>query len=620
MRPFASNRTAGTSRQERVVINAARNQLCSRLIVLIGFGFLFLFALPPAGLAEGPLRAERDSGDLVRCRHAVVVSVSPQATAVGVDILARGGTAVDAAVATAFALAVTWPAAGNIGGGGYMLVVPTQKHSAPVVPTQKHSAPVVPTQKPSAPVAVDFRETAPAAATKDMFVQPESRTAHRRVGVPGTVRGLALAHQRFGRLPWKRLVTPAVDLARQGFLLDAATADSLNSILRRTSRKNFAEFHRVFGKPGGGPWKPGDRLTQPALAATLERIADHGADAFYTGETAERIVSEIRRGGGLITRQDLADYRAKIREPVRGTYRGCEILSTPPSSSGGTTLVEMLNILENFDLRSTGRWSPETLHLMIEAMRRAYRDRACYLGDPDVVSIPGKLTRKDYARQLASAIDRGRATPSTQLAGEIRISTEPDHTTHLSVIDRDRMAVSLTYTLENEYGSRIVVPGGGFLLNDEMNDFAWLPGVTDATGRIGTPPNQVAPRKRMLSSICPTIVLRDGKPLLITGSPGGRTIINTVLAMVVNVVDFQMDLRAAVDAPRLHHQWLPDRVKIEATLARDHPEAVAALRRMGHRIEEEESQGDAHSIGIDSATGDLVGAADKREDGRAAGY
>ena len=590
------------------MIHGIRNWFGCRLIVAMAVGCLFLSAGPAAFPAEAPRQSEKVSGDLVRCHNGAVVSVSPQASAIGVDILVRGGTAVDAAVATAFALAVTWPGAGNIGGGGYMLVVPSQGDKTTV------SAPV------AAPVAIDFRERAPAAATKDMFVKPEGRTAHRRVGVPGTVRGLALAHQRFGRLPWKQLVTPAVDLARGGFTLDAATAESLNSILKKTSRNDFSELHRVYGKPGGGQWQAGDRLTQPALAATLERIADQGADAFYTGETAERIASEMRRGGGLITQQDLAGYQAKIREPVRGTYRGCEIVSVPLSSSGGTVLVEMLNILENFDLRSHGRWSPETLHLIIEAMKRAYRDRACYLGDPDVVSIPAKLTRKDYARQLASAIDPRRATPSTQLAGEIRISAEPDHTTHLSVVDRDRTAVSLTYTLENEYGSRVVVPGGGFLLNDEMNDFAWLPGITDASGRIGTPPNQVAPHKRMLSSMCPTIVLRNGKPLLITGSPGGRTIINTVLGVVVNVVDFDLDVRAAVDAPRLHHQWLPDRVKVEPGLIRDHPQAIAGLRGMGHHIVEEESQGDAHTIWINPATGDLVGAADKREDGSAAGY
>ena len=401
---------------------------------------------------------------------------------------------------------------------------------------------VAPPQSSGSAVVFDFRETAPAAATKDMFVPRGKRTAHRRVGVPGTVRGLALAHARFGKLPWKELVTPAIGLAKEGFLIDAATADSLNEILRKTP-KDFAEFHRTFGKPGGGSWRAGDRLIQPALASTLERIRDQGADGFYTGETAKFIVGEMQRGGGLITERDLASYRPKVRDPVRGTYRDCEILSTPPSSSGGTTLLEMLNILENFDLRASGRWSPETLHLMIEAMRRAYRDRACYLGDPDFVSLPARLTQKVYARQLASSIDRRHATPSTQIAGDIRLSTESDHTTQLSVIDTDRMAVSMTYTLESAYGSRVVVPGGGFLLNDEMNDFAWLPGVTNTSGRIGTAPNQIAPHKRMLSSMCPTIVLRHGKPFLITGSPGGRTIINTVLCVVVNVVDFHMDLR-----------------------------------------------------------------------------
>lgn len=577
-----------------------------RLQVSIGFCLLIPLIGGTAGAVEAPRRSERGSsqqvrGELVRCRDAVVVSVSPPATTVGVEVLARGGTAVDAAVATGFALSVTWPLAGNVGGGGYMLVVPTHFTMPPIV--------------------VDFREIAPAAAKKDMFVQTEGRTAHRRVGVPGTVAGLALAHQRFGKLPWTELVAPAVELARNGFLLDRATAESLNSILKKTNRSDFAEFHRVFARPDGGRWKAGDRLTQPDLARTLERIAQRGPEGFYSGETARLVVAEMRRGGGLITQADLAAYRPKLREPIRGTYRGCEIISVPPSSSGGTTLVEMLNILENFDLRSHGRWSPETLHLMVEAMKRAYRDRACYLGDPDVVSIPAKLTTKEYARRLASTIDPGRATPSTQLAGEIRIAVEPGHTTHFSIIDPDRMAVSMTYTLESEYGSRVVVPGGGFLLNDEMNDFAWLPGVTNVTGRIGTPPNQIAPGKRMLSSMCPTIILRGGKPLLITGSPGGRTIINTVLQMVVNVVDFQMDLRAAVDAPRLHHQWLPDVIKFEPALGHKHAEAVAALRRMGHQIREEhDDQGDAHSIFADPVTGELIGAADKREDGAAGGF
>jgi gamma-glutamyltranspeptidase / glutathione hydrolase len=577
-----------------------QDRLAHRRLALIGSASLLILGFAGTCRAAEPSGVEPISGDLVRCRHAAVVSVSPRATAVGAGVLALGGTAVDAAVATAFALAVTWPSAGNIGGGGYMLVAPPKPNGSAVV--------------------FDFRETAPAAATKEMFVPRDSRTAHRRVGVPGTVRGLALAHARFGKLPWKELVAPAIGLANQGFLIDGATADSLNEILRKTP-KDFAEFHRTFGKPGGGSWRAGDRLIQPALASTLERIRDQGSDGFYAGETARLIAAEMQRGGGLITELDLVSYRPKVRDPVRGTYRDCEILSTPPSSSGGTTLLEMLNILENFDLRSSGRWAPETSHLIVEAMRRAYRDRACYLGDPDLNSLPARLTQKDYARHLASSVDRRHATSSTQIAGDIRVSTESDHTTQLSVIDTNRVAVSMTYTLENAYGSRVVVPGGGFLLNDEMNDFAWLPGVTNTSGRIGTPPNQIAPHKRMLSSMCPTILLRHGNVLLITGSPGGRTIINTVLGVVVNVVDFHMDLRAAVDAPRLHHQWLPDRVRVEPALAREHPKLVDALRGMGHRVEvETDTQGDAHSIEVDPATGDLIGVADKREDGSAAGF
>jgi len=558
----------------------------------------------PLCTAGEPHNLPIQHGDLVRCQNGVVVSVHPLASRIGADALVRGGTSVDAAVATAFALAVTWPGAGNIGGGGYMVIVPTLGKAVPVVP-----------------VVVDFREVAPAAATKEMFVAKEGRTPHRRVGVPGTVRGLALAHGRFGRLAWRELVMPAVGLARDGFTLDAATASSLNEYLGKSEKQKFAELHRVFGKPGGGAWKPGDRLVQPELAETLEQIAERGPDAFYLGRTADQIAAEMRQGGGLITKDDLANYRAKFREPVRGTYRGFEIVSVPPSSSGGTTLIEELNILENFDLRAQGRWSAATFHLMAEAARRAFRDRACYLGDPDCVTVPARLTQKDYARTLAHGIDLHRATPSTQLAGEIPIAAEPAHTTHFSVIDRERTAVSVTYTLENQYGSRVVVRGAGFLLNDEMNDFAWHPGITDTTGTIGTLPNQIAPGKRMLSSMCPTIVLKDGKPYLITGSPGGRTIINTVLCMVVNVIDFGMDPRAAVNAPRFHHQWLPDRAKVEPSLSREHPSVLKQLEAMGHAVRvSKDEQGDAHSIWIDRKTGDLIGVADKRENGCAAGY
>jgi gamma-glutamyltranspeptidase/glutathione hydrolase len=562
---------------------------------------VLIVSLPALILAAEPAKSAIQTGDLVRCKNGLVVSVHPLASRIGAGTLARGGTAVDAAVATAFALAVTWPEAGNIGGGGYMVIAP---------PTNKGT-----------PIAVDFRETAPAAATRDMFVKPEGRVAHRRVGVPGTVRGLELAHKRFGRIAWRELVEPAVRLAKDGFTLDGPTAASLNDILGETDKQEFAELHRVFGKPGGGLWQAGDRLVQPDLALVLREIADRGADGFYLGRAAEKIAAEMQHAGGLITQDDLAAYQAKFREPVRGTYRGFEIVSVPPSSSGGTTLVEELNILENFELRPQGRFSADTLHLMVESARRAYRDRACYLGDPDRVRLPIKLTQKDYAKSLAAGIDRHRATPSTTLAGEIPIAREAEHTTHFSIIDRDGTALSMTYTLESLYGSKVVVTGAGFVLNDEMNDFAWLPGITNTSGRIGTPPNQVAPGKRMLSSMCPTIVLRNGKPYLITGSPGGRTIINTVFCMLVNVLDFGMDIRAAVDAPRFHHQWLPDRVTLESPLIRDHSAAVKQLERWGHVVRpSSSSQGDAHSILIDPQTGELIGAADKRENGCAAGY
>jgi gamma-glutamyltranspeptidase / glutathione hydrolase len=554
-------------------------------------------------VAADPLvRAPADvAGRLVRCRNAAVVSVNRLASEIGLHILKRGGSAVDAAVASAFALAVTYPAAGNIGGGGYMLVVPSDQRAQTIV--------------------VDFRETAPASAARDMFVEKPARTPHRRVGIPGTVRGLALAHQRFGRLNWRELVTPAVELAREGFALDSAVATDLNKTLALCEKSQFSAFHRTYGRTDGQPWHAGDRLVLAELADVLARIADQGPDGFYTGTLAELIAAEMRRGDGLITTADLADYRPVVREPIRASYRHCEILAVGPSSSGGITLVEALNILETFDLRSRGRWSADTLHLMIESMKRSYRDRACYLGDPGTAVIPEKLLDKQYARQLAANINPRRAIPSEELAGEIPIARESEQTTHLSVVDREGNAVSLTYTLESAFGSRVVVAGGGFLLNDEMNDFNWLPGVTDRSGRVGTVPNQIAPGKRMLSSMCPIVVRRDGRLLLVTGSPGGRTIINTVLCMVVNVVDFDMDIRQAVDAPRLHHQWLPDRVRVEPALVEQHPLAIKALRELGHVFADRPlRQGDAHTIWMDSKSGEIVGAADDRVTGSAVGY
>ncbi len=414
---------------------------------------------------------------------------------------------------------------------------------------------------------------------------------------------------------------PAVRLARDGFDLDRQMADEINKVLAESDQTEFAALHEAFGRADGERWRPTQLLVQPELARVLERIADQGAEGFYRGPVAQLIEEEMRRGGGLVTQADLARYTPIERQPVRGTYRDCEIVAVPPSSSGGTTLIEELNILETFPLRSRGRWSAETLHLMIESMRRAYRDRAAYLGDPASTDIPPKLLDKSYARSLAATIDPRRATPSLELAGDIRIAPESEQTTHISIVDRERTAVSLTYTLESSWGSRVVVRGGGFLLNDEMNDFNWLPGVTNTAGRIGTPPNDVAPGKRMLSSMCPTVVRRRGRNHLVTGSPGGRTIINTVLCMVVNVVDFDLDVRSAVDAPRLHQGWLPDRVRIEPGLAASHAEALRQLEAMGHHLADKPvRQGDAHSIGIDVQTGEIVGAADRRISGSAAGY
>jgi gamma-glutamyltranspeptidase/glutathione hydrolase len=532
----------------------------------------------------------------VHCKNGAVVSVNGPASDVGLAIQKRGGNAVDSAVATAFALAVTYPAAGNIGGGGYLLVMPPK----------------------SDPLVFDFREVAPAAATREMFVDPAGRTPHRRVGVPGAVRGLALAHERLGKLPWRDLVQPAIELARDGFDLDAANARSLNDILGKSDKSRFAELHRVFGKSDGTTWQAGDRLKQPDLATTLQLIADKGADGFYAGPVAAKLAAEMKRGGGLITADDLAAYQAIVRSALHGTYRGYDIIAAPPSCSGGTTLIEALNILECFE-PDRDPHSPTNVHRTVEAMKRAFRDRYRYLGDPSATSIPDFLIEKGYARGLAATIGDG-PTPSRELAGDIKLAGESEHTTHLSVVDKDRMCVSLTVTLENLYGSRVVVTGAGFLLNDEMNDFNWVPGVTDAAGNIGTEANLVRPGKRMLSSMCPTIVAKGGRPLLVTGSPGGRTIPNTVLCVVTNVIDYHMDVRRAVDAPRFHHAWLPDAVRLESGWLTEAPGLAERLLAMGYPLAKPERQGDAHSIWIDPDTGELTGAADKRVSGKAAGY
>jgi gamma-glutamyltranspeptidase/glutathione hydrolase len=533
-------------------------------------------------------------------KRGMVVAVCPLAAEAGLHALQRGGNAVDAAVATAMTLAVTWPEAGNIGGGGFMLVRPGDGRP---------------------PQVIDYRETAPAAAAESMLADPARVRPHQTVGVPGTVAGLAVAHQQYGKLPWRELVMPAATLADQGFAVDAALADSLNKALR--DEGDFVELHRVYGPPAGRDvWVAGDRLALAELGATLRAIALRGPREFYEGATADRIVAEMRSGGGLITRADLLGYRAKLREPIHGTYRGYQLLGPPPPSSGGITLVQMLNVMENFSFGSGERFSSRTLHLLAESMRRAYHDRARYLGDPDFVEIPRHLVDKDYAKLLASEIDPARATPSRLLAGELPIVDDGPHTTHFSVVDGSGMAVSNTYTLEQEFGSHLVVRGGGFLLNDEMRDFNRRPGVTDTKGQIGTLANRIAPGKRMLSSMTPLIVTSpDGELLMVTGSPGGRTIINTVACILLSTLEFKLSPSDAVQLPRMHQAWFPDRISAEDRLFADYPDSVKQLEQMGHTVyRNPDHQGDAHTIWVDPSTHALEGIADPRRRGAARGF
>ena len=552
-----------------------------------------------------------DRSPLVESTRGMVVSVSPEASDAGLEILKLGGNAVDAAVAVALSLAVTFPEAGNIGGGGFMMVWPGAVGS--------DSARVE-------PVCVEYRETCPASLGRDSFVKERRQEGHHTVGVPGTVRGLALAHEKFGKLKWAQLVVPAIRLAEEGFPIDAALATALNKLLGSPTA-DFAEFRRVYGKPSGGEWRAGDKLVQPELARTLKALADEGPDCFYLGRIAEQIVAEMLAGQGFVTKDDLANYKAILRKPVHATYRGYEVYAPPPPSAGGTQLIECLNILEQFDVKSLGPKSPRFAHLLAESMRRAACDRCRHIGDPDFTPIPAHLGSKDHAKQLANEIDPTKATRSESLAPDITLSDEPPSTTHFSVADGHGMAVANTYTLQNSYGSRVVVRGAGFLLNNELTDFNWRPGVTTRKGELGTEPNVMAPGKRMLSSQCPTLVARDGKLLLVTGSPGGRTIPSTVLSVVVNVLDFGMTAREAVDAPRWHHQWLPDRLQFERLPDPDYADLLAQLKQQGHSFSDEvkrlgdgyQRQGDAHTILI--RDGVLHGAADwRRTVGKAAGW
>lgn len=529
----------------------------------------------------------------------LVVSASDVASDLGAAVLARGGNAVDAAVATAFALAVTYPFAGNLGGGGFMVVRTPNGKAA----------------------AFDYREKAPARATPTMYLDASGNinrsltaSGYLAPGVPGTVRGLALAHKRFGRLPWRDVVSPAAGLAARGFAMSASLARSLNAELADRMRPYPASV-AAYGKPNGEAWVEGDRLVLPDLARSLEAIAEGGPDAFYKGRIADRIAADMSEHGGLITKADLAAYRAKERNPVRTSFFGHEVISMPPPSSGGVALAEILNMLEALHIEKTPRLSADAIHLEVEAMRRAFLDRARFLGDPDFTKVPIKsLISKPHARDWTRSVEPARASKSAELGRDILTvpqPSEPADTTHFSVIDRDGMAVANTYTLEGGYGSHVVIAGTGILLNNEMGDFNKKPGATNLTGDIGTVANLIAPGKRMLSSMTPTIVTKDKRVVLITGSPGSRTIINTVANVVLNVTVWGLSGPEAIDAPRFDHEWLPDRVTIEANGVG--PDVVQALEAMGHEVRVQGRQGSAHSIWIDPRTGTPVGVPDKRD-------
>lgn len=563
---------------------------------------LLLILTPAAGWAQDAripssyaLRAHP-----VTARHGIVVAQEKIAARIGADVLKRGGNAVDAAVATGFAMAVTYPRAGNIGGGGFMVIHLTRENKD---------------------IALDYRETAPAAATPTMFLdaagEPDpdkSRDSALGIGVPGTVAGLTTALERYGsgRFSLRDLLAPAIKLAREGFVITGDTADTLPDARRRFGR--WPSSAKLLYRADGSPLREGDKLVQADLAGTLQTIADHGADGFYDGAVADKLAMSIQAAGGLVTHADLKSYRPVWREPVRGRYRGYDIVSMPLPSSGGVVLIQTLNILEGFDLHKMGAQTPVSLHVLIEAMKRAYADRARYLGDPAFSDVPiARLLSKDYAAQLRAEIDLDKATPVTDATLQPH---EGANTTHFSVADSQGNAVSNTYTLNFSYGVGLIADGTGVLLNNQLDDFTAAPGASNAYGLVGYEANLPGPGKRPLSSMSPTIVLKNGKPVLVTGSPGGSRIISTVLQVIVNALDHRMDIAQAISLPRLHHQWMPDEVRIE----RGFPEkTLDALRAKGHILVSPMGQTSANSIAATKKG--WIGAADPRTRGaEAAGY
>lgn len=560
-------------------------------------------------LLTAPLRpvSRAASRDPERGRHGMVSSVSEIASQVGADILKRGGNAVDAAVAVGLALAVVWPSAGNLGGGGFMVIRRADGKAT----------------------AIDYREMAPAAAHRNVYldekgeyIRESSTYGHRAAGVPGTVAGLAYALEKYGTMKWSEVAEPARRLAADGFPVWYHLERSLRGGSQQLSR--YPETKRIYLRDGK-LYETGEIFRQPELAAVFERMIKSGPREFYEGKTARLIEESMRRAAGSngkpwMTVDDLKAYRPVEREPLRGTYRGHEIITMPPPSSGGVAMIQMLNILERYDLKSMGAGSSEALHLMVESMRRAFADRAEYLGDPDFVKVPvAGLTSRKYADQLAATIDPNRASTSVRIGHGNPVAYESDETTHFTVVDRDGNVASNTYTLNDSFGNKITVEGAGILLNNEMDDFAPKPGSPNFYGLIQGEANAVAARKRPLSSMTPTIVLRDGKLLFAVGSPGGPTIINTVMQVIINIIDHGMDIQQAIEWPRIHHQWMPDEIRWEPYGLS--PDTRKRLVEMGHRLVERPRQmGDAEGIMIEEKTGVRLGGADPRLGGRSVGY
>ncbi len=546
------------------------------------------------------------SREPVRAKHGIVASTNEVASRVGVEIMKRGGNAIDAAIAVAFALAVTHPAAGNLGGGGFMMI----------------------RLKNGKTTAIDYREMAPAAATRNIYLDKDgnliqgeggSLVGYRAAGVPGTVRGMELALKKYGsgKLTWAQLVEPARTLAI-GFTVTHSLARSLRS--SNDYLGQYPETKRIYLK-GGQFYSEGEIFRQPDLAATFARLQKFGPNEFYEGQTAKLIVADMKANNGLMTMTDLRRYVAKEREPLRTTYRGYEVVSMPPPSSGGAVLIEMLNILEGYELGKFDAASSERYHLMTEAMRRAFADRAKFMGDTDFVKVPiAGLIDKSYAAKLRDSINMSKASASVEVSAGQPVGYESEETTHFTVIDAEGNAVANTYTLNNSYGSAAVAKGTGIILNDEMDDFAAKPGTPNMYGLIQGERNAVAPQKRPLSAMTPTFVLRkDGSLWFTVGSPGGPTIINTALCVIVNVIDYGMNIQQAIDAPRIHHQWLPDELVFEPYgLSGDTQKALAAL---GHKLARPRYLGDAEGLMIEEKTGVRLGATDpRRSDGPAVGY